>query len=103
LTVDGNVTLGSSTTNTTVINGTLDIALPDNIASVFELSESTNSYFKIDTSNSFELVSFGTLPIVQFLNTLEATNSSTASAVFNGGVGVEKQLWIGTNLFVDGN
>jgi len=101
--VDNDVILGSGTEDTVTINGALDIALADNIAGVFEISEGSNSYIRLDTSNSFELISFGSSPKIEFLNLTDATNSSTASVVFNGGVGIEKQLWVGTNLLVDGN
>ncbi len=103
LEVNGNVTLGDSTTDSVTINGQLDLLMPDNTVSAFELIESSNSYFKVDTSNGLELITFGSTPLVTVLNSTDATNSSTASVTFAGGVGIAKKLFVGTDLTVEGN
>jgi len=103
LTVDGNTTLGNGSNDLTTINGSLAFNLVDNQTAVFDLKESTNSYFKLDTTNSFELITFGSLPKVSFLNLTDATNSTTAGTTFAGGISVAKKLWVGTNLLVDGS
>jgi hypothetical protein len=103
LIVDGNSTLGNSTADIFTITGSLASSLPDNTAAAADFKEGLNSYFKIDTTNSSEFVVFGSLPKLTSLNTTDATNSITAGATFAGGLAVAKQVWVGSNLRVDGN
>ena len=103
LKVNVNATLGDDLTSQHIINGKLTANLPDNIGSAIEFKESTNSYLKFDTSNSLELTTFGTTPLVTFKNSTEASSSTTASVTFDGGVGIAKKLYVGTNLTANGN
>ena len=103
LTANGNATLGDATTDTHIVNGTLTNNLPDNTAAVVDLKESTNSYIKLDTTNTSELVTIGAIPKFTSLNTTEATASAAAGATFAGGVGITKKLWVGGNFQVEGN
>jgi hypothetical protein len=103
LTVNGNTTLGDATTDTSTINGTLTNSLPDNTATAVDFKENTNSYLKLTTSDSSELVTIGATPKFTSLNTTDATNSTTAAATFVGGVGIAKKLYVGTDFNVNGN
>ena len=96
-------TLGTDTTSANIFNGVLTANIRDNVSSSFEIKEATNSYFKIDTANSTELTSFGTISKVAFNNVLDASSSTIASATFAGGVGIAKKLYVGTDLNVSGN
>jgi len=97
LNVNGNATLGDTTSDIHIVNGTLTNNLPDNTATVVDLKESTNSYIKLDTTNASELVTIGATPKFTSLNTTDATNSTTAAATFVGGVGIAKKLYVGTD------
>ena len=103
LKVNLNSTLGTDTTSANIFNGTLTANIRDNVSSSFEIKEATNSYFKIDTANSTELTTFGTIAKVVFNNVLDASSSTVASATFAGGVGIAKKLHIGTDLHVGAN
>ena len=103
LIVDGNTTLGDSTSDTVTINGSVALALPDDRVSAFELAEGLNSYFKVATSNGAELITLGTTPKLTVLNTTEAISATDAPVLFAGGVGIAKKLFVGTDLTVGGN
>jgi hypothetical protein len=96
-------TLGTDTTSSTTVNGVYTNNLRDNTTSALDITESTNSYIKINTTNSTELVSFGATPKVSFLNVTDATNSTTAGNIFAGGVGIAKKLFVGTDFSASGN
>ena len=101
--VNINSTLGDDTTVENTLNGKLISNIPDNVGSAVEFKQSTNSYLKFDTSNSLELTTFGSTPLVTFKNATDASGSTTASATFDGGVGIAKKLYVGTDLTVNGN
>ena len=101
--VNLNSTLGTDTTSANIFNGTLTANIRDNIASSFEILESTNSYIKLNTTNSVELIEFGALPKVSVLNTTDASSTTVASTIFAGGVGIAKKLYVGTDLNVAGS
>lgn len=103
LQVSNSTTLGSDTSAANVLRGTATFNLPDNISSAVDFREATNTYIKFDTTNGLELVTVGSLPRTTFLNTIDATNATNASVTFVGGVGISKQLYIETNLLVNGN
>ena len=103
LTANGNATLGDATTDTHIVNGTLTNNLPDNTATAVDFKENTNSYLKLTTTDSSELVTIGLIPKFTSLNTTEATASAAAGATFAGGVGITKKLWVGGNFQVEGN
>jgi hypothetical protein len=96
-------TLGTDTTSANIFNGTLTANIRDNVSNSLEIKENTNSYFKIDTANSNELTSFGSIAKVAFSNVLDASSSTIASATFAGGVGIAKKLYVGTDLNVGAN
>ena len=96
-------TLGSDTTSANVFNGTLTANIRDNTTSSLNITESTNSYIKIDTNNSTEAITFGTVPKLVVSNVLDASSTSVASATFAGGVGIAKKLYVGTDLNVAGS
>ena len=96
-------TLGTDTTSANIFNGTATFNIRDNITSSFEILESTNSYIKLNTTNSVELITLGALPKVSVLNTTDASSTTVASTIFAGGVGIAKKLYVGTDLNVAGS
>jgi hypothetical protein len=103
LNVDLNTTLGLDTDSLNTLNGKLTVNLKDNTADIFTIKEDSNNYIKINTNNSLELITFGSLPTYEFLNDTDASSTSVASTTFAGGVGIAKKLFVGTDLDVDGN
>ena len=101
--VDINSRLGLNTDSVNTINGKLTVDLKDNVADIFTIKENTNNYIKINTNDSLELITFGTIPTYEFLNATDATSTSVASTTFAGGVGIAKSLFVGLNLNVAGN
>jgi hypothetical protein len=100
LRVDGNTTLGLNTNNEIVLRGTISGSLKDNIDSAFDLSESTNSYIKINTTDGSENVVFGTVPKLLINNDTDSTNKDTGAVVVEGGVGIEKSMYVGADVYV---
>ena len=103
LQVNLNSTLGVDTTSANVYWGNFTANIRDNTNNTLNITEGSNSYFKMTTVNGSELTSFGALPKVEFLNTTDATSTTVASTAFAGGVGVAKKLFVGTDLNVAGN
>ena len=103
LQVNLNSTLGVDTTSANVVWGNFTANIRDNTNNTLNITEGSNSYFKMTTVNGSELTSFGSLPKVEFLNTLDATSTTVASTAFAGGVGIAKKLFVGTDLNVAGN
>lgn len=103
LQVNLNTTLGVDTTSSNIYWGIFTANIRDNTSNALEIKEATNSYIKIDTANSSELTTFGSLAKVLFSNTTDASSTSVASTVFSGGVGIAKKLYVGTDLNVLGN
>ncbi len=103
LTVDGNVTLGDATTDTITTSGSITSTLPDNTPAALLIKEASLAYINIDTLNANELVSFGATPKVAVLNTTDASSTSTGALRIDGGVGIAKKLYVGTDLSVEGN
>lgn len=103
LQVNGNTTLGIDSSNSNIYWGLFTANIRDNVSTSLEIKESNNSYINIDTSNSAELISFGVISKIEFNNVTEASSATDASAVFFGGVGISKNLYVGTDLTVLGN
>ncbi len=103
LQVNLNTTLGVDETSSNIYWGTFTANIRDNTSTSLDIKEATNSYLKIDTSNSNELTTFGSIAKVAFSNTTDATSETVASTTFAGGVGIAKKLYVGTDLSVLGN
>ena len=103
LNVNLNTRLGIDTFSLTTVNGILTVNMRDNVSTGVEVLEGINSYFKITTNDNSELITFGVTPKTTFLNTTDATNTTTAANTFAGGVGIAKKLYVGTDLTVLGN
>jgi hypothetical protein len=103
LNVNGNATLGDTTTDTHAVNGTLVITAPDNTASAIQIRENAQPYFTVVTTNGSESVTFESTPRVLISNTTDSTDKDTGALVIEGGVGIEKNLSIGLNLAIDGD
>ena len=103
LQVNLNTTLGVDATSANIYWGTFTANIRDNVTSSLEIKEATNSYIKIDTANSAELTSFGSIAKVAFNNVTDASSTTVASTTFAGGVGIAKNLYVGTNLNISGS
>jgi hypothetical protein len=96
--VDVNSRLGLDTNSINIINGILTVNIKDNTADVFEIKEAGNIYVRVNSNNSLEKIVFGELPRYDFQNTTDASSTTVASAVFAGGVGIAKKLYVGSDF-----
>ena len=103
LQVNLNSTLGLDETSSNVYWGVFTANIRDNVSASLDIKESTNSYIKIDTNNTTERTTFGSIAKVTFANTSDASSALTGSTIFAGGVGIAKKLYVGTDLNVGGN
>lgn len=102
--VANNTILGSDKeTHSHSLIGSLDVNLPENVASALEIKENVASYITIDTTNDLELITIGTLPKVLISNITESTDKDTGALVVEGGVGIEKNLNVGGNIEITGD
>jgi hypothetical protein len=101
--VQQNSTLGADTDSINTINGTITLSLKDNTSTVLNITEASDTYIKVDTTNGTELTTFGATPKVTFLNTVDSSSTTTGSATFAGGMGIAKKLYVGDSLTVLGN
>jgi len=114
-TIDGNLEVNGDSIfgnfNTTfTINGSFVANLADNLPAVsgntpaaLEFKENSNGYLKIETTNSYEKITFGSLPYTEFLNTADSTLSSNGAVKFLGGVGIAKNLNVGADFSASDN
>ena len=103
LDVDGNVTIGDATTDTHTVTGSVTIVAPDNTAAAIQIKENAQPYFTVVTTNGSESITFESIPRVLINNTTDSTDKDTGAVVVEGGVGIEKKLYVGTDLAIGGN
>ena len=105
LVATGDVTLGTidSVVDQLTVNANSQFNVWDNTTSAFDVSESGNSYFRINTTNSSEQVVFGSTPVIRIQNTTESNNSTTGALVVAGGLGVGGNLYVAGGLTVTGS
>ena len=106
LTLDTN-TLSSSDTDGDIIfnpNGSGDIMVPDDTKLGFgggaNGTAAPDAFIRYDENGVDKLEIGGA--VTRFSNTTQATDKDTASVIFEGGIGVEKNAVIGGNLIVSG-
>ena len=102
-TINGDLTVNGG--DIVLSNTATNISLLDNVGNALDIKEAANSYIKVDTTNSTENVKFGTTPTVYVLKTTDndlLTYGNGALQV-DGGVGINKNLFVGANTYTVGN
>jgi hypothetical protein len=97
LTVNGgDIVLSNTATN---------ISLLDNVGGALDIKEGSNSYIKIATTNTTENVTFGTTPTVYIIKTTDndLVTYDNGALIVGGGVGINKNLFVGGNTSTLGN
>jgi cytoskeletal protein CcmA (bactofilin family) len=97
LTVNGgDIVLSNTATN---------ISLLDNVGGALDIKEGSNSYIKIATTNTTENVTFGTTPTVYIIKTTDndLVTYDNGALIVGGGVGINKNLFVGGNTTTLGN
>ena len=96
---------GSLTVNGDIVfTGDVSLNIPDESLQAYSITtEGSLDYISINTRTDEEIITFGIRPKFLVENTTEATSTSAASVVFDGGLGVAKSIFAGGNLTVDGS
>jgi hypothetical protein len=78
--------------------------IPDESLQAYSITtEGSLDYISINTRTDEEIITFGIRPKFLVENTTEATSITNASAIFDGGVGIAKSVFIGGDLTADGS
>ena len=102
LTVDGSVILGDDRAVDTIdINGTTDIDVPDNSVDVFRIHENVTDYITINTTDTAEVVEFGSVPNIIVLNNDDATDDTTGAVQITGGLSTQRNIHSGVDITAD--
>jgi enhancing lycopene biosynthesis protein 2 len=102
--VNGNATIGTdASVDTITLVGDYFHTIPDNRAVAYEIKESTNVYFSLETLDSSEFVRFGTLPQVRIDNNTNSTSHTTGALVVTGGAGIGGNLNVNGDFDVNGS
>jgi hypothetical protein len=77
----------------------------DNVGGALDIKEGSNSYIKIATTNTTENVTFGTTPTVYIIKTTDndLVTYDNGALIVGGGVGINKNLFVGGNTSTLGN
>jgi hypothetical protein len=86
-------------------NTASNISLLDNVGGALDIKEGSNSYIKIATTNTTENVTFGTTPTVYIIKTTDndLVTYDNGALIVGGGVGINKNLFVGGNTSTLGN
>jgi len=102
-TINGDLTVNGG--DIVLSNTATNISLLDNVGNALDIKEAANSYIKVATTNAAENVTFGVNPTVYILKTTDndlLTYGNGALQV-DGGVGINKNLFVGANTYTVGN
>ena len=100
LVVNGNLTVNGDI----VFIGDVSLNIPDESLQAYSITtEGSLDYISINTRTDEEIITFGIRPKFLVENTTESTSTTTGAAVFDGGVGIAKSVFIGDALTVDGS
>jgi hypothetical protein len=102
-TINGDLTINGG--DIILSNTATNISLLDNVGGALDIKEATNSYIKIATTDANPNVTFGVTPTVYILKTTDndlLTYDNGALQV-GGGVGINKNLFVGANTYTVGN
>jgi hypothetical protein len=102
-TINGDLTINGG--DIILSNTATNISLLDNVGGALDIKEAANSYIKIATTDANPNVTFGVTPTVYILKTTDndlLTYDNGALQV-GGGVGINKNLFVGANTYTVGN
>lgn len=102
-TINGDLTVNGG--DIVLSNTATNISLLDNVGNALDIKEAANSYIKVATTDANPNVTFGTTPTVYVLKTTDndlLTYDNGALQV-GGGVGINKNLYVGANTYTVGN
>jgi len=102
-TINGDLTVNGG--DIVLSNTATNISLLDNVGNALDIKEAANSYIKVATTDANPNVTFGTTPTVYVLKTTDndlLTYDNGALQV-GGGVGINKNLFVGANTYTVGN
>ena len=99
------VVQGSLTVNGDIVfTGDVSLNIPDESVQAYSITtEGSLDYISINTRTDEEIITFGIRPQFLVENTTEATSTTNAAVVFDGGLGVAKSVFVGGDLTVDGS
>jgi hypothetical protein len=102
-TINGDLTVNGG--DIVLSNTATNISLLDNVGNALDIKEAANSYIKVATADANPNVTFGVTPTVYILKTTDndlLTYDNGALQV-GGGVGINKNLYVGANTYTVGN
>lgn len=102
-TINGDLTVNGG--DIVLSNTATNISLLDNVGNALDIKEAANSYIKVATADANPNVTFGVTPTVYILKTTDndlLTYDNGALQV-GGGVGINKNLYVGSNTYTVGN
>ena len=102
-TINGDLTVNGG--DIVLSNTATNISLLDNVGNALDIKEAANSYIKVATTDANPNVTFGVTPTVYILKTTDndlLTYDNGALQV-GGGVGINKNLYVGSNTYTVGN
>ena len=102
-TINGDLTVNGG--DIVLSNTATNISLLDNVGNALDIKEAANSYIKVATTDANPNVTFGVTPTVYILKTTDndlLTYDNGALQV-GGGVGINKNLFVGANTYTVGN
>jgi hypothetical protein len=96
---------GSLTVNGDIVfTGDVSLNIPDESLQAYSITtEGSLDYISINTRTDEEIITFGIRPQFLVENTTEATSTTNAAVVFDGGLGVAKSVFIGGDLTANGS
>ena len=102
-TINGDLTVNGG--DIVLSNTATNISLLDNVGNALDIKEAANSYIKVATTDANPNVTFGVTPVVVILqgtdNDLLAHDNGALRV--SGGVGINKNLFVGANTYTVGN
>jgi len=104
ISASGNISASTLRVETSIVDGG-SLTVLDNVGNALDIKEAANSYIKVATTDANPNVTFGTTPTVYVLKTTDndlLTYDNGALQV-GGGVGINKNLFVGANTYTVGN
>ena len=104
LTVNSATDASSSTSGSTIIDGGVGIAKKLYVGTILNNATAANlaTASGITTIGSSTALTVSAAGVLTVNSTTDATNSTSGSTIIDGGVGIAKKLYVGTDLDVDG-
>lgn len=102
-TINGDLTVNGG--DIVLSNTATNISLLDNVGNALDIKEAANSYIKVATTDANPNVTFGTTPTVYLIKTTDndLLTYDNGALIIGGGVGINKNLFVGANTYTVGN